>query len=56
MWIDFIDSIYFTVFYPVTLVAAVLIGYKIRQRVYVRKKKDWKASGVEAPVIAIFAK
>ena len=55
MWIDFIDSVYFTIFYPLTLIAAVLIGYNITRKVYVNKNRGWKASGVEASVIGIFA-
>jgi len=55
MWIDFIDSVYFTIFYPITLIATVLIGYNITQKVYIKKKREWKASGVESSVIGIFA-
>ncbi|HLK30170.1 MAG TPA: hypothetical protein VKT28_16430 [Puia sp.] len=55
MWIDFIDSVYFTIFYPITLIVSVLIGYSITRRLYIKKGKPWKASGVETSVIAIFA-
>ena len=55
MWVDIIDSVIFTILYPVTLLIAVIFGYIIARRFYVRRNEEWKASGVEASVIGIFA-
>lgn len=55
MWVNLIDSVYFTILYPVTLTAFVMIGYFITRKQYIAKNKPWKASGIETSVIAIFA-
>jgi len=55
MWAGIVDSVLFTILYPVTLLIAVILGYGIARKFYVRQNKEWKASGVEASVIGIFA-
>ena len=55
MWVDIVDSVLFTVLYPVTLLGTVIVGYIIAKKIYVVKNKEWKASGVESSVIGIFA-
>lgn len=54
MWQRIIDSALFTLIYPISLIVAVLSGQYIAKRFYIRKNKQWTASGTESSVIAIF--
>jgi hypothetical protein len=55
MWVDIVDSVLFTIIYPVTLFIAVAIGLAIAQRTHTLKNRQWQSSGVEGSVIGIFA-
>lgn len=54
MWTRIIDSTFFSIMYPVTLIISVIIGYYWANRFYTRKNKEWKASGIESAVIGLF--
>ena len=51
----FLDSQFITIAYPILLTACVVIGYLIAKRKYVKKNKEWKATGIESAVIGIFS-
>jgi hypothetical protein len=55
MWKPIINSHYFTVIYPVFLVLSVIIGAVIARRTWVNKKIEWKSSGVDSSVVAIYS-
>jgi ABC-type dipeptide/oligopeptide/nickel transport system permease subunit len=51
----FLDSQFITIAYPILLAACVVAGYLIAKRRYVKKNKEWKATGIESAVIGIFS-
>jgi hypothetical protein len=55
MWKIIINSHFFTVIYPIILVISVITGAMIARRTWVRKKIEWKSSGVDASVVAIYS-
>jgi hypothetical protein len=55
MWKLIINSHFFTVIYPLFLVLSVVIGTMIARKTWLNKKIDWKSSGVDASVIAIYS-
>jgi hypothetical protein len=55
MWKDIINSHFFTVIFPLVLVFSVIVGAQIARKTWVSKKIEWKSSGVDASVVAIFS-
>ncbi len=55
MWKAIINSHYFTVIYPVFLVLSGFVGAAIARRTWVSKKIEWKSSGVDSSVVAIYS-
>jgi hypothetical protein len=55
MWKLIINSHFFTVIYPLVLVLSVILGAVIARKTWVNKKIDWKSSGVDSSVVAIYS-
>jgi hypothetical protein len=55
MWKIIINSHFFTVIYPLILVLTVILGAIIAHKTWVNKKIDWKSSGVDSSVVAIYS-
>jgi hypothetical protein len=55
MWKLVINSHFFTVIYPLVLVLSVILGAIIARRTWVNKKIEWKSSGVDSSVVAIYS-
>ena len=55
MWKIIISSHYFTVIYPVVLIASIVSGTIIARKTWVNKKIEWKTSGVDSSVVAIYS-
>lgn len=49
-----LDSVFFSIFYPVLLICSVLLGFYIAEKNYRQKKREWKPSGSETGVIGLF--
>lgn len=55
MWKIIINSHFFTIIYPLFLVLSVIAGSTIARKTWVNKKIDWKSSGVDSSVVAIYS-
>src|SRR5450432_1078933 len=55
MWKLIINSHFFTVIYPLILVLSVILGAIIARKTWINKKIDWKSSGVDSSVVAIYS-
>ncbi len=55
MWVKFVDSNFFSYFFPILLIGFVWVGYYIGRKKYVRKGKAWKSTGVEGSIIGFLA-
>jgi hypothetical protein len=55
MWRNIINSHFFTVIYPLVLVLSVILGAKIARKSWLNKKIEFKLSGVDSSVVAIFS-
>ncbi|HMC86157.1 MAG TPA: hypothetical protein VKI61_11555 [Chitinophagaceae bacterium] len=55
MWKLIINSHFFTVIYPLVLVLSVILGAIIARKTWINKKIDWKSSGVDSSVVAIYS-
>ena len=55
MWKIIINSHFFTIIYPLVLVLSVMGGAIIARRTWVNKKIEWKSSGVDSSVVAIYS-
>lgn len=50
----FLDSVFFSVLYPILLIASVFFGLYIAEKKYVQRQLHWKPSGAEAAMIGLF--
>ncbi len=49
-----LDSLFFSILYPVLLVCSVLFGYCVAEKKYKQRQREWKPSGAEAAMIGLF--
>lgn len=52
--LDFFDSDFFTVAYPILLTGMIITGYIIAAKYYLKKQVAWKASGIENGILGLF--
>jgi hypothetical protein len=51
---DFVDSDFFTIFYPLVLTGMIIIGFWIAKKYYFKRQIAWKASGIENGILGLF--
>jgi hypothetical protein len=55
MWKYIINSHWFTIIFPIAVTMSVVVGTQIARRTWIRKNIEWKSSGVDSAVVAIFS-
>jgi hypothetical protein len=49
-----LDSVFFSILYPVLLVGSVFLGFYVAEKKYKQRQREWKPSGSEAAMIGLF--
>src|SRR5688572_8354517 len=52
--LDFFDSGFFTIFYPLVLIGMIILGFFIARKYYFKRQVAWKASGIENGILGLF--